>query len=195
LNLQREGDTLLIKANLKNISIAKIETGLKIETGDLLKERRANMLRTTEKEGETGEGILAKLKIKSSEEPITLEITCTFIDAEGNLIYIQEQITIEPQTPSVSELFQSFPNPADNGCYIPFKLSADSNVTVEVYNILGQKVRTIEAGYKKAAFYTKKEKALFWDLTNNQGQKVSDGLYFIRFSAGEFSATKALMVR
>ncbi|MBU1599351.1 T9SS type A sorting domain-containing protein, partial [bacterium] len=100
----------------------------------------------------------------------------------------------EPLAPSVSELLQSFPNPANNGCYIPFKLSADSNVTVEVYNILGQKVRTIEAGQRKADFYIKKEKALFWDLTNDQGQKVSDGLYFYQLRAGEFKAVKAMVI-
>ncbi|MBU1345239.1 MAG: T9SS type A sorting domain-containing protein, partial [Proteobacteria bacterium] len=196
LNLQREGDTLLIKANLKNISIAKIETNLEIESGDLLKERRANMLRTQDPEGVTGEGILAKLKIEPSEEPITLKITCTFIDAEGNLITIQESQTIEPQTPSVSELLQSFPNPANNGCYIPFKLSADSNeLIVEIYNILGQRVKTIEAGPTKAGSYTKKDRAIFYDVRNDRGDKLSQGLYFISLKAGKYSGRQRLVIQ
>jgi hypothetical protein len=44
-----------------------------------------------------------------------------------------------------------------------------SNVTVDIYNILGQKVKTIEAGPKKAGFYTTKEKALFWEMKNDSG--------------------------
>jgi len=191
--LKLEGGVL--KATLRNILVAKIETEAEIEQGDLLKERKANMLRTEEKEGITGEGILAKLKITPSEEPTQIQITCTFIDCEGNTFKIQETYDQEPLAPSVSELLQSFPNPANNGCYIPFKLSAESNVTVEVYNILGQKVRTIDAGPRKADFYTKQEKALFWNLTNDQGQKVASGLYFYQIKAGEFKATKAMVVR
>ncbi|MDI6752604.1 MAG: FlgD immunoglobulin-like domain containing protein, partial [bacterium] len=80
-------------------------------------------------------------------------------------------------------------------CYIPFKLSADSNVTVEIYNILGQKVRTIDAGERKAGSYTKQDRAIFWDRRNDSGQKVSSGLYFIKLSAGRFSSTKSLVIK
>ncbi|MEK9150063.1 MAG: CARDB domain-containing protein, partial [Candidatus Desantisbacteria bacterium] len=87
-SLKLEGGVL--KANLKNISIAKIEVSAEIEQGDLLKERSANMMRTTEKEGVTGEGILARLKIEPAEEPI--EVNCSFIDCLGNTFSIQESI-------------------------------------------------------------------------------------------------------
>ncbi|MEK9148633.1 MAG: T9SS type A sorting domain-containing protein, partial [Candidatus Desantisbacteria bacterium] len=116
----------------------------------------------------------------------------SFIDCLGNTFSIQE--SIEPQIPIVSELLQSYPNPANNGCYIPFKLSSDSEVTVNIYNILGQKVKTIDAGPKNKGSYTKQDRAIFWDLKNNSGQKVSSGLYFIKLSAGSFSATKPLTV-
>jgi flagellar hook assembly protein FlgD len=68
-------------------------------------------------------------------------------------------------------------------------------VSLTVYNILGQKVKRIDAGYKKAGFYTEKDKALFWNLRNDRGERVSKGLYFVRFTAGKFSATSPMAVR
>ena len=191
--LKLEGGVL--KANLRNISVAKIDTEAKIELGDLFKEKCANMLRTEEKEGVTAEGTLAILKIEPSEEPTEITIICTFIDAEGNTFQTQETYTQEPQTPSVSELLQSFPNPANTACYIPFKLSVESNVTVETYNILGQKVKTIDAGPTKKGSYTKKDRAIFWDGTNDTSQPVASGLYFIKLNAGSFSGVKSMVVR
>ncbi|MEW6103328.1 MAG: T9SS type A sorting domain-containing protein, partial [bacterium] len=82
-----------------------------------------------------------------------------------------------------------------DACYIPFKLSKDSNVSLEIYNILGQKVRTIEAGQRKAGSYTQKERAIFFDLKNDQGQNLSSGLYFYKLKAGEFSVIKKMIVR
>jgi hypothetical protein len=110
------------------------------------------------------------------------------------------EILLEPEEKPVSQilstmLYPSFPNPANDACYIPFELSVDSNVTVDIYNILGQKVRRIEAGQKKAGSYTKQDKALFWNLTNDKGEKVAKGLYYIRLKAGGFTATKAMVVR
>jgi flagellar hook assembly protein FlgD len=91
-------------------------------------------------------------------------------------------------------LLQSYPNPTNNGCFIPFKLSSDANVSLEIYNILGQKVRTIEIGHRKAGSYTQKNRAIFWDLKNDSGQKVSAGLYFIKLSAGKFSDIKSMVI-
>gem|GEM_PF-5785345 len=97
--------------------------------------------------------------------------------------------------PKESQLLQSYPNPADNGCYIPFKLSNDANVSLEIYNILGQRVRTIEAGQRKAGSYTQKDRAIFWDLKNDSSQNVSKGLYFYKIKAGDFSSCKSMVVR
>ncbi|MEW6104052.1 MAG: FlgD immunoglobulin-like domain containing protein, partial [bacterium] len=79
--------------------------------------------------------------------------------------------------------------------YIPFKLANDSNVSLEIYNILGQKVRTIEAGNKPKGSYTQKDRAISFDLRNDSGQNLSSGLYFYKIKAGDFSAIKSLGVR
>ena len=98
-------------------------------------------------------------------------------------------------SPQVSALFQSFPNPAREGCWIPFQLAMDNEqLSISIYNILGQKVKTIEAGPKKAGFYTTKDMAIYWDMKNDSGQNVAKGLYFYQLKAGKFTATKSLVV-
>ncbi|MEK9149627.1 MAG: dockerin type I domain-containing protein, partial [Candidatus Desantisbacteria bacterium] len=97
--------------------------------------------------------------------------------------------------PLVSILLQSFPNPSKDFCWIPFKLSEDAEVTVDLYNILGQKVKTIEAGYKKAGLYITKEKALSYNLRNDKGDKLSQGLYFITLKAGKYSGKGRLVIQ
>ncbi|MEW6104472.1 MAG: FlgD immunoglobulin-like domain containing protein, partial [bacterium] len=74
-------------------------------------------------------------------------------------------------------------------------LANDSNVSLEIYNILGQKVRTIEAGQKPKGSYTQKDRAIFFDLKNNAGQNLSSGLYYYKIKADDFSAIKSMMVR
>jgi len=105
--------------------------------------------------------------------------------------------TINPQIElvKVSALLQSYPNPAENSCYIPFKLANDSNIELTIYNILGQKVRTIKVGQRKKGLYTQKDRAIFWNLKNDSGQQVSKGLYFYQLKAGEFYAIKAMVVK
>jgi|GEM_PF-5785347 len=117
-------------------------------------------------------------------------------NSEGNIIepkLEEDESNLPP--PKESQLLQSFPNPAENSCYIPFKLSEDSEVKVEIYNILGQKVRNIEVGQRKAGSYTQKDRAIFWDLKNNNGENVSKGLYFYKLKAGNFSAIKSMVVK
>jgi flagellar hook assembly protein FlgD len=55
-------------------------------------------------------------------------------------------------------------------------------------------VKTIEAGPKKKGSYTKQDMAIFWDLKNDSGQNVSNGLYFYSLKAEKFSATKSLVI-
>ncbi|MEW6482141.1 MAG: FlgD immunoglobulin-like domain containing protein, partial [bacterium] len=101
-------------------------------------------------------------------------------------------------SPQVSALFQSFPNPARDGCWIPFQLAIDSDqLSISIYNIVGQKVRAIDVGPRKAGVYTeaKQGSAVFWDGKNDSGQKLANGLYFYQLRAGEFSACKSMVVR
>ncbi|MEW6104243.1 MAG: right-handed parallel beta-helix repeat-containing protein [bacterium] len=135
---------------------------------------------------------------KEGKTKITVR-DATLIDKDKNIIpFSSNGIELEViAKPSFSALGQSFPNPASKGCWIPFQLASDSEVVLEVYNILGQRVRRIEVGERKTGFYTKAQEgsAIFFDQKNDYGEKVSSGLYFYRLRAGNFSQTKALLVK
>jgi hypothetical protein len=101
--------------------------------------------------------------------------------------------------PKAFELSQNFPNPfaaklQQSYTAIRYTLPKSANVTVEVYNMLGQKVRTLVAGQAQAADYY----LATWDGRNETGKEVSSGVYVYRLLAesnGErFTATKKLLL-
>ncbi|MFH0775323.1 MAG: cohesin domain-containing protein, partial [bacterium] len=149
-------------------------------------------------------GLFAKIRFRVKAEGESL-IKFEF-DTEANrrTLFIEKDYVVPEITPdegkievipSVSILLQSYPNPAKDSCFIPFKLSEDADVTVEICNILGQKVKTIDAGYKKAGLYIAKEKALFCNLRNDRGDKLAQGLYFINLKAGKYSGRQRLVIQ
>jgi hypothetical protein len=94
----------------------------------------------------------------------------------------------------VFDLLQNFPNPFNPETWIPFSLAKEIDVTIRIYNLRGQLVRTLDLGKMSAGFYDTKDKAAYWDGKDNYGQGVSSGIYFYNLTAGGFSATKKLIV-
>jgi hypothetical protein len=101
--------------------------------------------------------------------------------------------------PKAFELSQNFPNPfaakfQQSFTAIRYTLPKSANVTVEVYNMLGQKVRTLVAGQAQAADYY----LATWDGRDEAGKEVSSGVYVYRLLAesnGErFTSTKKLLL-
>jgi len=149
-------------------------------------------------------GILAYVSFRVKAEGESLVKFEFDTEANRRTLFIEKDYVVPEITPDEGKieviplssiLLQSYPNPSSDSCYIPFKLSEDADVLLEVYNILGQKVRTIEAGYKKAGLYITKEKALFYDARNDRGDKLSQGLYFISLKAGKYSGRQRLVIQ
>ncbi|MEK9150379.1 MAG: cohesin domain-containing protein, partial [Candidatus Desantisbacteria bacterium] len=150
--------------------------------------------------GVSGSGLVAKLKFEALTEDPTSKIEIAedslLLGVEGVRGYTAEAIQVEPAGPAYSALFQSVPNPAIEGVWIPYQLAEGAEVEIRVYNILGQVVKNIEVGYKPKMFYKSLEQtgAARWDLTNNSNQRVANGLYFYQLKAGKFSDTKAMAI-
>lgn len=83
------------------------------------------------------------------------------------------------------ELAAAAPNPFRDATSIQFSLANRSHVSIEVYNILGQKVRTLVDDTRDAASYVE-----VWDGRSDGGAQVSSGIYFYKMVAGDYSATK-----
>lgn len=88
-----------------------------------------------------------------------------------------------------NRVYMSYPNPFNPDVWIPYELSQSANVTVEIYNALGQLIRTLDLGYKYGGKYIDANKAAHWDGRNSNGEYVSSGIYFYRLKAGNFVAT------
>ncbi|MDQ7818088.1 MAG: FlgD immunoglobulin-like domain containing protein [Melioribacteraceae bacterium] len=88
------------------------------------------------------------------------------------------------EIPTEFALSQNYPNPFNPTTSIKFAIPENANVQLNIYNMLGQKVRTIMDGMQDAGYYT-----VNWDGTNDLGSKVSSGIYIYRISAGKYNAT------
>ena len=96
--------------------------------------------------------------------------------------------------PAQSLLLQNTPNPFNPETWIPYKLAESTAVTIKIYNITGQLVRSLDLGQKDAGLYLSKDKAAYWDGRDNLGEKVSSGVYFYTLQAGQFRATRKMVI-
>jgi hypothetical protein len=97
-------------------------------------------------------------------------------------------------TPSKFALLQNFPNPFNPETWIPYQLSQDTSVTVRIYSFNGQPIRTIALGQQAAGTYLTKDRAVYWDGRDHIGEKVASGVYFYTLQAGNFKATKRMII-
>jgi len=87
-----------------------------------------------------------------------------------------------------TRLYPVYPNPFNPDVWIPFDIENGGNVVIEIYNVFGQLVRTLDLGYKMPGHYVSTSKAGYWDGRNSHGEEVSSGLYFYRLKVGNYSA-------
>jgi len=87
--------------------------------------------------------------------------------------------------PKVSILLANYPNPFNPDTWIPYQIAEDADVTIRIYNIKGQLVKTMRLGHKKSGFYLSKEKAAYWDGRNEVGERAASGVYFYTLQVGE----------
>ena len=85
----------------------------------------------------------------------------------------------------------NFPNPFNPETTIKFSLPFVTNVSLEVFNIRGQKVKTVLDGSREFGIGSH---SVVWDGTDSAGRTVGSGVYFYRISAGEMSTTKKMLL-
>jgi len=91
-------------------------------------------------------------------------------------------------------LLQNFPNSFNPDTWIPYQLAEDVDVTIRIHDASAKLVRTLSLGHQPTGLYTTKEKAAYWDGKNEAGEQVSSGVYFYTIRAGDFTATKKMVV-
>jgi hypothetical protein len=92
-------------------------------------------------------------------------------------------------TPMTYALSQNYPNPFNPTTTISYEIPANEKVSLVVYDILGQKVKTLVNGVVKAGTHE-----VVWNGANEAGSRLSSGVYFYQLDAGSFSRTMKMIM-
>jgi len=162
---------------------------------------------------EPGSGVIAKLVFTIDDQNVRgIEINTTTTDKPSHdlmLVYTEEINgghetrhlvpefnpvnadipPIEFMVPERFELNQNSPNPFNPITRIDYALPTATHVKLNIYNVLGQNVRTLVDEFQSADYHS-----VIWDGRNNGGVPVASGVYFYRIDAGEMSVTKKMMM-
>ena len=93
-------------------------------------------------------------------------------------------------TPTEFALLQNFPNPFNPETTIGYELAESADVTLQIYNVVGQVVRTLMVSEPQLVGRYQ----VRWDGMDDRGVPVSSGIYFYQISAGKFQDVRKLML-
>ena len=138
------------------------------------------------------------------------EIEIALLDENGNVLsgpfqrtvtstdihnaFLSIQMRVGDVRPKKTILAQNFPNPFNPETWIPYQLSQDANVTIQIYNVSGHAIRTLNLGHKSIGSYMTASTAAYWDGKNSIGETVSSGIYFYTLKTKDFSATRRMII-
>ena len=108
-------------------------------------------------------------------------------------IQVLEQLT-RALVPEKTALLANYPNPFNPETWIPYQLAKAADVTVSIYASNGMVVRTLVLGHQDAGVYKNRTQAAYWDGKNDFGETVASGLYFYTLTAGDFTATRRMLI-
>ena len=110
----------------------------------------------------------------------------------GILLFEQLLATL---TPKKTALLPNYPNPFNPETWIPYRLAIPAEVTLTIYAVDGQVVKTLDLGHQAEGLYESRRRAVYWDGRNAQGESVASGVYFFTLIASDFTATRKLLIR
>lgn len=162
-----------------------------------------------------GEGLLATFTFESKSNKCKPQLAVTdwqipgekmyfhLVDADANIFHheiMQEKqadrpIPLKPGSPEEPpaslptefNMEQNYPNPFNPETVIKFSLKEDSWVTLRIYNVLGQVVKTLVDEQKPAGEY-----AITWNGMNEQDGPTASGVYFYRIKAGDYESVRRM---
>jgi len=167
------------------------ESPIQVEKVEEGKVTIANVITDGEK-SVNGEGSIATLTFKWIGDEVT-EMTVEGIavmDNNGKTNILENVVLEKPiKLPNDYALEHNYPNPFNPETTIKYALPKSSKVKMVIYNILGQKVRTLIDRDVKAGWHK-----VIWDGRNDHGVRVASGLYIYRIKAGNFTAQHKMVL-
>jgi len=159
---------------------------------------------------EVGSGAIAELVFSVQDPSVEeIEISPTSMDKPSHALMLvynegKQAIDMTPEfdvitvpvnksgdqmVPEKFGLDQNYPNPFNPTTGIAYALPEATNVRLEIFNVLGQQVKTLVNEYQNAGNYD-----VIWDGLNNNGSSVASGIYFYRLTTDKEQATKKMMM-
>jgi len=138
---------------------------------------------------EAGRYKIAEIRVAGKEVPEFRVDKVVVSSRDGHSLGPVKVLSVEEaqRKPRSFALFQNVPNPFSGNTVIKYALPKDVDVELTVYNVAGQRVRTLVNGRQRAGY-----KAIEWDGRDDAGRRVAPGVYFYRMKAGKFEATRKL---
>ena len=96
--------------------------------------------------------------------------------------------------PEKTALLPNYPNPFNPETWIPYQLAEPADVTLRIHAIDGSLVRALSLGHKPIGIYQSRSRAAYWDGRNQIGEPVASGVYFYTLTAGDFTATRRMLI-
>jgi flagellar hook assembly protein FlgD len=107
----------------------------------------------------------------------------------ANIMYKSEENDQNGSLPSAFTLSQNYPNPFNPTTTIEYTIPIPNRVIIDIFNLLGEKVRTLVDETKSAGSYQ-----IEWNGRDDVGNSVSTGIYLYRFKAGEFVQMRKMLL-
>ncbi|MEX1140681.1 MAG: FlgD immunoglobulin-like domain containing protein, partial [Bacteroidota bacterium] len=144
---------------------------------------------------DTGSGSIVRLPLMLAD---TTEIDSVYaiISTADTAFDVAVRISlsaVQNAYPSAFRLYQNYPNPFNAGTNIQFEVpdvqGKFARTLVQVFNLLGEKVKTLARGEHTAGTYR-----VTWDGTDDHGTRVPTGVYFYRLVSGEYVSAKRMVM-
>ncbi|MDP8210894.1 MAG: carboxypeptidase regulatory-like domain-containing protein, partial [Candidatus Stygibacter australis] len=124
-------------------------------------------------------GVSAHFTSGNESEIITLDFTCDWVGSDAD-----EDVIL-----GVNALGDNYPNPFNPTTNFAYSVKDEALVTIEIYNVKGQKVRTLVNEIQDYGIYR-----VTWNGDADNGNKVSSGIYFYKIDTGDFTKTKKMIL-
>lgn len=113
----------------------------------------------------------------------------TYTDQNGEYTITPQSTSADEETPSSFMLYQNYPNPFNPSTSIRFSLGKADFVSLVIYNVIGQQVRTLMDSYNTAGVH-----AVTWDGRDDSGANVGAGLYLYCLKSGNLIQTRKMLL-
>jgi len=163
-----------------------------VAEGDFLKDtlfviQDGRVFSATRSDSSEGTGVLTKLRFRVvadgvSDDAIALR-DVQVVDSAGRFIRLPELHAAISTVPHKTRLLANYPNPFNPETWIPFELADDAKVNIQIYDVIGRLIRTIDLGHRPAGHYVDRSETAYWDGHNSSGERVASGMYLYRLTA------------